>query len=124
MSSDLTGVTGAVLKVALDAASLRQTVGANNIANANTPGYVPLRVSFEDALRLAMQSGHASSAGMSLPEPRVVADPSGSFVGGASVRIDEEAALLTTNAIHYQALLRGVRGQMDILQTAANDGKR
>ena len=124
MSSDLLGVTGAVLKAALDAASMRQTVGANNIANANTPGYTPLRVTFEDALRQAMQSSNVGDVSMSLPQPQVVADPAGPLLGGASVRVDEEAALLTTNAIQYQALLRGLSGQMDVLQTAVNDGKR
>ncbi|MBI2266774.1 MAG: flagellar basal body rod protein FlgB [Armatimonadetes bacterium] len=43
-----------ILEKALDAAALRQQVISNNIANANTPGYVGTNVAFENQLRDAM----------------------------------------------------------------------
>lgn len=44
---------------ALDAASLRQQVIANNIANANSPGYTAQRICFEEELqKVAASSGN------------------------------------------------------------------
>lgn len=48
-----------ILAKSLDASVLRQQVLANNIANANTPGFSPQAVAFEDQLKqaLAAQDG-------------------------------------------------------------------
>ena len=45
-----------MLENALDAASLRQQVISNNIANVNTPGFKPSTVAFEEHMRKAMAS--------------------------------------------------------------------
>lgn len=117
----LTGATGALIRMALDGVSVRQLATANNIANASTPDYAPLRVDFEGQLAGAMREaalGRRADPGRLVPA--VTADPT----PGAKVQLDTEAAQMAQDVLHYQALLRALREQMDLLQTAINDGRR
>ena len=50
MFGNTEAITVEMAKLALDAASLRHQAIAHNIANANSPGFAPVRVSFEDQL--------------------------------------------------------------------------
>ena len=121
--TELTGVTGSMVKLALDTASLRHLVIASNIANANTPGYVPMRVEFEEHLSAAARTG-AYGAGLGRPvASAVVGDPSGFDPLQARVQLDVEAAQLAQNTLQYQALLRGLRGHMEMLQIAISEGR-
>mgnify|MGYP000530431163 CR=1 FL=1 len=52
------------LQKALDAASLRQNVLANNIANVNTPGFKRSYVSFEESLQQALKKKGSLSNGV------------------------------------------------------------
>jgi flagellar basal-body rod protein FlgB len=115
--SGLTGSTGALVRLALDGVSLRQLATANNIANASTPGYAPLRVDFESQLEAALRAA-GSARGAQSPAITTDAAP------GAKVQLDMEAAQMAQDVLHYQALLRALRGQMDLLQAAINEGRR
>jgi flagellar basal-body rod protein FlgB len=117
----LTGVTGAVVKLALDAASVRHLVIANNIANANTPGFVPSRVEFEEHLSRAVRESASGPALSRSVVPVIVPDLQGLDPLQARVQLDVEAAQLAQNTLQYQALLRGLRGEMDLLQMAMSD---
>jgi flagellar basal-body rod protein FlgB len=121
--AELTGVTGTMVKLALDAASLRHLVIANNIANANTPGYVPARVEFEEQLAAAARQG-APGAGLSRAVTPVIVDqPQGLDPLQPGVQLDIEAAQLAQNTLQYQALLRGLRGRIEMLQVAISEGR-
>ena len=129
MSFGIEGTTMNVVGLALDAASLRQQAIASNIANANTAGYQPLRVRFEQhlaSLRAQLHSaGSVEEATLSSFRPTiereaVSADPA----GGSAVALDQEVAKLSANSLHYQVLLRGLNRQFAILGTAINEGKR
>ena len=118
--SDLT--QSAVIQVtskALDAAGLRHLVIMSNIANAGNPLHVAQQVDFEEALRSALagadQSGHGSAMNGVLA--RVVPDR-------RPVAIDQEIAALARNALHYQALLKTLNAELELLGLAANDGRR
>jgi flagellar basal-body rod protein FlgB len=117
----LTGVTGAMVKLALDAASVRHLVIANNIANANTPGFVPSRVEFEEHLAQAVRESAFGPALSRSVAPVIVPDLQGLDPLQARVQLDVEAAQLAQNTLQYQALLRGLRGEMDLLQMAMSD---
>jgi flagellar basal-body rod protein FlgB len=119
--SALTGITGSLVRAALDGVSVRQLATANNIANANTPGYAPLRVEFEDQLAAALRDG--GLRGRADPG-RLASAVSADATPGAKVQLDIEAAQMARDVLHYQALLRALRGQMDLLQTAINEGRR
>ncbi len=60
--------SSALIVKALDGLNQRYLFSAQNIANANTPGYRPVRVSFEESLREA--AGQGREAIMAV-EPRV-----------------------------------------------------
>lgn len=118
-------VTTTALGMALDAAALRHQAIANNIANANTPGYQPLRVSFESQLDAARASLHEGGRidphdleGINATTARI---PAG---GAVPIRLDTEVANMAQNLVHYQTLIKVLNRHFSILASAASDGKR
>ncbi|WPH16081.1 flagellar basal body rod protein FlgB [Variovorax paradoxus] len=127
MTDGIEAVTRSALAMALDAASLRQQAIATNIANANAVGYVPQRVSFEDQLADARsglaQSGRLDAFALSQVRPRI--EPAADDLGvPAQVQLDAEAADMARNAVHYQALVKGLSRHFAILSMAAGDGRK
>lgn len=106
--------TNIILK-ALDGLSARATVTAQNIANANSPGYRPLKVSFEDALRKAATSGVQAIRGV---EPRI------SSANESDLRIDLELATATSTSGRYQTLAELLNRQLQIDAVALSSGGR
>ena len=106
---------------------MRQQAISTNIANANAVGYVPQRVSFEaqldDARRSMAQSGRLDAFALSQVRPRIepVVDGAGAPV---PVQLDVEAAEMARNAVHYQALVKGLSRHFSILSMAAGDGRK
>jgi flagellar basal-body rod protein FlgB len=120
-------ITLSALGAALDAASIRQRVGALNIANAQTPGYRPQRVVFESALaagRARLAHGARLSAD-DIPQVRIEqASPNVEHpYGSSTVAIDQEVAAISINALHYQALARALSGQYALVDMALTDGR-
>ncbi len=108
----------AVLSKSLDALSMRQQVSAHNLANINTPGYLPLKVDFETALSDLINTGQIDV--QRLEQPTVGVRDS----GGGKVVLDEEVALLSQTVLQYQTLVRGLNKQLAIMQLAVTEGKR
>ncbi|MEW6281432.1 MAG: flagellar basal body rod protein FlgB [Candidatus Eremiobacterota bacterium] len=112
-----------MLEKALNAASTRQQVISNNIANVNNPGYVGQTVVFETHLREAMANEEAEKNGdvalgtavdkefaldgsgftMATLQPSIV-DQSG------RVDVNQEMANLAKNQIMYNALATKISG--------------
>lgn len=113
-----------LLKLALDAAGMRQQAIAQNIANANTPGYQRIGVSFErriEDVRQAVRRGQAPSlASLAACQPAFEA------VGapGEPVALDMEVAALAENTLQHQALLKALNKHLALIGTAINEGKR
>jgi flagellar basal-body rod protein FlgB len=118
--------TVGLLGLALDAAGMRQQAIAHNIANANTPGYQRISVSFESRLD-ALRDGRGNVAPPSLAS---LADFRPSFVydapleAGSSVALDQEMAQLSENTLHHQALLKALNKHLSLMSIAINEGKR
>jgi flagellar basal-body rod protein FlgB len=91
---------GTIIIKALDGLSARSVATAQNIANANTPGYRPLRVSFEKALASAAVQGDAAVQAVT---PDVQAAPAGSRDG--ELRLDLELATARITAQRYDGLV-------------------
>lgn len=106
--------TNIILK-ALDGLSARATVTAQNIANANSPGYRPLKVSFEEALRRAATSGVEAIRAV---EPRI------SAAGDSDLRLDLELATATSTSGRYQTLAELLSRQLQIDAVALSSGGR
>ncbi|WEF32845.1 flagellar basal body rod protein FlgB [Pseudoduganella chitinolytica] len=116
--------TVGLLSMALDATALRQRAIAQNIANANTPGYQRIGVSFEThlgALQNTLKQGGTPSLA-SLRDLRPMLEPVGK--PGDPVALDMEVAALSDNTLQQQALLKVLNKHMSLLSTAVNEGKR
>lgn len=128
MTEGMEAVTAAALGLALDAAALRQQAMAANIANAGSPGYRPLRVSFEAQLegaRSALESrGSLDAASLVGVRPLVETAPADEIGVPPRMTLDQEVASMSQNAVHYQALLRGLAKHYAMLSAAVSEGKR
>jgi flagellar basal-body rod protein FlgB len=106
-----------IVSLALDAASLRQQAIAANIANAGDASYQRRGVSFEAKLRELSASSALSGTSLASLQPRLVADDS-------TVALDQDVAAMAGNALHFQALLKALNAELELIGLAANDGRR
>lgn len=114
-----------MVKLALDAAVLRHQAIAQNIANLQSEGYVPVKVTFEDELASARRSGARPGDDRRFLEsirPQVVLQDRAP--GPRPQDADTELVALSENIIHYQALLRALSRQLSILSSVVNDAKQ
>ena len=104
---------------AMQGSLLRQQVLANNIANANTPGFQRSDVNFQAALQQAFSTGSPTPAQIQQVSLQPQTDSSGAMrVDGNSVDINTEMADLSENTLDYQALESIMGTRMSILKTA------
>jgi flagellar basal-body rod protein FlgB len=106
------------LKKALEATSTRQKAHAQNIANAETPGYKRVAVGFEDQLKDVLEGQNLG--GMARTDPRHMTgagasslaaltpsvteeEPDGTSPGINGVNIDQEMAEMAETQIRYLA---------------------
>lgn len=121
------------LERALDVRGQRHTVLAGNLANADTPGFAPLDVDFEDAMAAgelaaggAAAGGDASAAeraaGMAAA-PRSAEELAGRpGLDGNSVDVDKTMIALAENGMQYGAAARAASKKLGILRYVASDG--
>ena len=116
-------ITINVLDRAADAASLRNTAIANNIANVDTPGYKRQDVDFESILQREYRSYSSKSGSVRKRISRINDNLDGLDAGvytdsvGYSYRIDEnnvdidtENAELAANTEKYNGLIDAITG--------------
>lgn len=127
MTDGIEAITTTALGLALDAAQLRQQAIAANIANHATEGYVPQKVDFEAQLAQARAEFGAAApldrAALQGLQPRLEPALDGSGAP-ARVQLDAEIADMARNAVHFQALARGLNRHFAILSLATSDGKK
>jgi flagellar basal-body rod protein FlgB len=99
---------------ALDCLSARAEVSAENIANAGTRGYRPLRLDFESALKTAAGQGNDQ---INAVVPQITRLTAGK--PGAELRLDLELATASTTAMRYAALIDVLGRQMQLASLAA-----
>ncbi len=109
--------THVALERALSGAALRQRALAENLANANTPGYRRTDVDFHGALQRAMQGGTAGLERVAFA-PQVDASAGVTRADGGTVDPDREAALMAENSLESDALASVLRGRSAILRSA------
>lgn len=111
----MAGITESIkiLQFALNATVDQQQVIANNIANANIPGYQANKVSFEASLAQALQTGGVASAQTS---PEGLA----SGTNGNNVSVSTETTLMMKNNLENQTLDNALSGQFTIVLNALN----
>lgn len=138
MSMKITGDRDiGILKKAMDTASLRQKVMANNIANVNTQGYKSRKVSFEETMKSAMclsdgmalqktnQSHLGSDEEWASVQPEIVRDESVSQrLDGNNVDIESEMVGMAANQLLYNALAQQVSNKISVLRYVIHEGRR
>ena len=114
-----------VLDKAADAAWIRNEVIANNIANADTPGYKRQDINFEDELRRALGNSRYTSVDskvgglkMNRLNPRTYPDYTDfSYrVDKNNVDIDTENVMLVSNQLKYNAVMTSVNQEFSNLK--------
>lgn len=114
-----TAYTGQVLELTLDALGLRQRVTAHNVANVETPGYRPYRVSFEESLARAV-----ARKDLEVPVQVVTATRGRVREDGNGVDIEQEMVTAAKTSIAYQAAAQQWSGLQARLRTAIREGRR
>lgn len=125
MQRYLSDLTSAVLERALTGEAARQRVTADNLANANTPGYRPGQVTFEGQLREAVRQGDGpeDAERVSRVEPTSVPDQSGALRGdGNGVDLEGEMVRLAESELHYSALLKLMTHKLNMIKSVATGG--
>ena len=111
--------TQLALESAMSGSMLRQSLLANNLANADTPGYQPQDVNFQGALANALQSGQSPSSVSFQPftlNQQVSAD-------GNGVNSEQQSAQLAENGLLYQTLTQVAAQRESILENAMGIGQ-
>lgn len=128
----LNNQTQSVLKQSMDAASLRNDVIANNIANAETPGFKRSEIIFEkemkkvldnatiyDKLRLTKPNHiQTNQAGSQSPIKVRRLDDLSYRNDGNNVDIDVEMANMGKNKIYYDAVGQSLSNEIKLLRLA------
>lgn len=112
-------LTTILLTKALDGLALRSAAISQNIANANSPGYDPVRVSFESELAAAAGSGADAVRDV---QPRIVREPQGERPEG--VRLDLELADASRTALRYNALTDILNRHVQLTRLGIQGGRR
>lgn len=112
-----------LLQGAMAASQLRQQVYANNIANADTPGYKRQDVVFESLLQSQLnqaptgqmgvktmtipQAGSVNWGSVATVQPHVITDTQSAVSNnGNNVSVDNEMVNLAENQIRYNSLVQ------------------
>lgn len=111
-------VSAILIGKALDGLAMRSLATAQNVANAGSSGFRPLRVTFEDALRSAARRGPGAAAGVT---PRL--QQLGSSISDREMRLDLELATASETALRYAALIDLLGRQMQISRTVIRGGQ-
>jgi flagellar basal-body rod protein FlgB len=111
-------VSAILITKALDGLYARSQATAQNVANANSPGFRPVRVDFEEALQAAARVGPDALRGVTATVGPV---PDG--VAGSEMRLDLELATASETGLRYAALLDLLGRQLQISRTVIRGGQ-
>ncbi len=118
--------TRAVLASTMDACAERNRTIANNVANADTPGFRRSVVNFEDTLKDMLRDGTVNDVEQArrLKASVETDDTPSTRMDGNNVNIDREMADLARNSIEYNALVEFTRLKSGMLTTVISGGTR
>lgn len=108
--------TQLALESAMSGSMLRQSVLANDLANANTPGFRPEDVNFQQTLASAMSDGQSPTSVSYAPYSENVVNSQ----DGNGVDSDKVNAEIAENGLLYQDMTQIAATREGILTTAMN----
>ena len=125
---NIDSITSVLVQKALDTAWLRHQVISNNIANHNTPGFIPGRVNFESKISDLLKSNEKFVVDKNLKldldnlEPEIVQTDKVTTYLGSNVQLDQEMVQLAKNTMQYQALIEGLARYGELNKMAVRGG--
>lgn len=100
----------------LDLTVQRQRLSAQNLANAETPGYVRKELAFEEQLAKAVRQGAEALPGV---QGEIVEDQESPFrLDGNNVTVAKELNEMSENAIMHSLLSRAYTSRLRIMKNA------
>jgi flagellar basal-body rod protein FlgB len=108
--------TQMILDRAISGATLRNAVLADNVANADTPGFQPSDVNFHAALKGAIGSGASAIEAVQF-EPES-GPPVALRADGNGVDAEAESAKLAENGLELSALVQVASARVQIMRSA------
>jgi len=105
-----------LLKV-MDCLALRMKAHAENIANAGTPRYRPVTVTFEEAVRAAASVGDAAVVAV---QPALTREGT---VGTQGLRLDLELAAMARTASRYGTMADMLNRELQLQELAVTGGR-
>ncbi|HUX89043.1 MAG TPA: flagellar basal body rod protein FlgB [Chloroflexota bacterium] len=114
-----------ILHSALDGLNLRQQVTANNIANADTPGFKAQTVNFEDQLVQAMQAANGDPATFAADAQPVIQQNTSLSANQSqnSVDMDQQLLLMSDTTMRYSAVSQTLAQRYALYNAIITDGK-
>jgi flagellar basal-body rod protein FlgB len=103
-----------VLQYAVDGVAQQQQATANNLANADTPGYTAQDVDFETSLQQALGSADGGTA-----TTAVSADPAAPATDGNNVDTSTQLVDAQTETLQYQTMVDMLNAQFRLISGAA-----
>ncbi len=124
-----------ILNRGLDISHFRHNLIADNIANADTPGYKRKDVKFADLMASASQKGSAAGLRTTHPDHQagnvssseairaVQAEGTRTRLDGNNVDIEVEMAQMAANSLYYQTAGHLLSARYGILERIINTGR-
>jgi flagellar basal-body rod protein FlgB len=103
-------LTMQAIQASLDGLAARQRITAQNLANAETPGYLAQRVTFEDSLAVAVA---AESPAIAQEATTLTSDPTN--INGNNVSVDEETLQMVDTGLRYQLATESMNNKFRVL---------
>ena len=114
--------TQIALERALAGSAQRQQILANNLANADTPGFKRSDLDFESTLQGALSQGDGASQLESIAFSPRTDTTSSMTADGNNVDVDTEMSNLTQNSLTYQSLVTVANARFKMLSTVIGNG--
>ena len=114
MSETGTGTAMQAIEYALRGLDLRNQVIANNVANAEVPGFLGSEVSFEENLRRALDRGDTAD----IKGPAVHGSDELPGINGNNVRLEVELTEMVRTNLLQQAMINAYNFKLDVIRTA------
>jgi flagellar basal-body rod protein FlgB len=111
-------ITSAIFIKALDGLALRAAATSQNIANANTAAYRPVRVTFEDELTTA-----ASRGTQAVLDTQARVSQSPETLPSGAMRLDLEMATAASTSGRYASIVEVMNRQLQIMALAVAGGR-
>ena len=107
-------ITLGALEYALNGLAQRGDVRADNVANANTPGFQATRVTFEGALADALRNGDVSA----VASPSTLPATGAPDALGNTVSLEDEMVEGIKDNLGFQTYIQGYNFKLDVLRKA------